>query len=85
MEGYLLNTTTGALTAIWSAWFAFQRRNFLRCLVNSTRAATIYSSTGSTTPQLAVMDVTAGTGALTEPLTPTPLVTTGYWAVTDPQ
>jgi hypothetical protein len=45
----------------------------------------LFSYGDTATPQLAVMDVAAGTGALTEPLTPTPLVTTGYWAVTDPQ
>ena len=31
------------------------------------------------------MDDAAGTGVLTETLSPTPMVTPGYWAVTDPQ
>ncbi|MGA9304094.1 MAG: hypothetical protein WBW31_01695 [Candidatus Sulfotelmatobacter sp.] len=86
LEGYLLNTTTGALTTIVGPPASpFSGVTFALFGQFDQSGDYLFSYGNSPTPQLAVMDATAGTGGLTEPLTPTPLVTTGYWAVTDPQ
>jgi 6-phosphogluconolactonase len=86
LEGYLLNTTTGALTPIVGPpGSPFSGVTFALFGQFDQSGDYLFSYGDTATPQLAVMDVAAGTGALTEPLTPTPLVTTGYWAVTDPQ
>ncbi len=84
VEGYLLNTTTGALTAI-TPGSPFSGVTSALFGQFDQSGDYLFSYGDTATPQLAVMDVAAGTGVLTEPLTPTPLVTTGYWAVTDPQ
>ncbi|MGA2376645.1 MAG: hypothetical protein ABSF72_14080 [Candidatus Sulfotelmatobacter sp.] len=86
VEGYLLNTTTGALTTIAGPpGSPFSGVTFALFGQFDQSGDYLFSYGDTATPQLAVMDVTAGTGVLTEPLTPTPLETTGYWAVTDPQ
>ncbi|MFZ0950754.1 MAG: hypothetical protein WAN17_00735 [Candidatus Sulfotelmatobacter sp.] len=84
VEGYLLNTTTGALTAI-SPGSPFSGVTFALFGQFDQSGDYLFSYGDTATPQLAVMDVAAGTGLLTETLAPTPLVTPGYWAVTDPQ
>ena len=86
VEGYLLNTTTGALTPILGppgSPFSGVTSSLFGQFDQSGDYLFSYGDIAS--PQLAVMGAAAGTGALTEPLTPTPLVTPGYWAVTDPQ
>ncbi|MGB7608594.1 MAG: hypothetical protein WBL97_09315, partial [Candidatus Sulfotelmatobacter sp.] len=84
VEGYLLNTTTGALTAI-TPGSPFSGVTFALFGQFDQSGDYLFSYGDSATPQLAVMDDAAGTGVLTEPVQPTPLVTPGYWAVTDPQ
>ena len=84
VEGYLLNTTTGALTAI-TPGSPFSGVTFALFGQFDQSGDYLFSYGDSATPQLAVMDDAAGTGVLTETLQPTPLVTPGYWAVTDPQ
>jgi hypothetical protein len=83
-EGYLLNTTTGALTVLTGlSPFSGVTSSLFGQFDQSGDYLFFYGD--SAVPQLGVLDAAAGTGALTEPITPTPLVTTGYWAVTDPQ
>jgi 6-phosphogluconolactonase len=86
IEGYQLNTTTEALTAISGSpfsniasgeWGQFdQLGSYLVVYGNG-------SSTGGAPPELNAFSV-ASTGALSQSISPTPLVTTGYWVVTDP-
>jgi hypothetical protein len=86
IEGYALNTTTGALTAITpgspfgavtpSPWGQFDQ---------SGDNLFVYSNVGGIAPELGVITVAAGTGALTESVATLPLTTGGYFAVTDPQ
>jgi hypothetical protein len=86
IEGYALNTTTGALTAIApgspfgsvtpSPWGQFdQSGDFLF----------VYSNVGGIAPELGVINVAPTTGLLTESATTLPLASGGYFAVTDPQ
>jgi hypothetical protein len=86
IEGYALNTTTGALTAIAPAspfgsvtpspWGQFdQSGDFLF----------VYSNVGGIAPELGVINVAPTTGLLTESATTLPLASGGYFAVTDPQ
>jgi 6-phosphogluconolactonase (cycloisomerase 2 family) len=84
VEGYSLNTTTGALSAITNSPFS-----------NLTTAAIwgqfdqsgdflfFYGDSGSV--ELGVLNAAPSTGQLTDTLSTVPLATTGYWAVTDPQ
>jgi 6-phosphogluconolactonase len=84
VEGYLLNTTTGALTAI-TPGSPFSGVTFALYGQFDQSGDYLFSYGDVATPQLAVMDDAAGTGVLTETLSPISIVTTGYWAVTDPQ
>ncbi|MFZ0301004.1 MAG: hypothetical protein WAM13_21835 [Candidatus Sulfotelmatobacter sp.] len=86
VEGYLLNTTTGALTAIAGpppSPFGGVDQSLFGQFDQSGDYLFFYSDILS--PELGVLDATSGTGVLSEPIPETPLVTTGYWAVTDPQ
>jgi 6-phosphogluconolactonase len=86
IEGYQLNTTTGALTAISGSpfsnipsgdWGQFdQLGSYLVVDGNATTSS-------ATQPQLNALSV-ASSGALSQSISPTLLVTTGYWVVTDP-
>ena len=88
IEGYALNLTTGALTAIVgtpsspfggvtaSPWGQFDQ---------SGDNLFVYSNTGGILPLIGVVNPAAGTGGLTESVATLPLSTGGYFAVTDPQ
>ncbi|MFY9683839.1 MAG: hypothetical protein WA416_14485 [Candidatus Sulfotelmatobacter sp.] len=86
VEGYLLNTTTGALTAIVGPpGSPFSGVTFSLFGQFDQSGDFLFFYGDVTTPQFGVLSDAAGTGALTEPIQPTSLVTPGYWAVTDPQ
>jgi hypothetical protein len=83
-EGYLLNTTTGALTVLTGlSPFSGVTSSLFGQFDQSGDYLFFYGD--SAVPQLGVLDAAAGTGALTEPTTPISIATPGYWAVTDPQ
>jgi hypothetical protein len=86
VEGYLLNTTNGALTTIAGppgSPFSGVTSSLFGQFDQSGDYLFFYGDVAS--PQLGVLTAAAGTGALTEPITPISIVTPGYWAVTDPQ
>lgn len=83
-EGYLLNTTTGALTALVGlSPFSGVTSSLFGQFDQSGDYLFFYGD--SAVPQLGVLDAAAGTGALTEPIPAISIVIPGYWAVTDPQ
>ncbi|MGC2791236.1 MAG: hypothetical protein WA899_04390, partial [Candidatus Sulfotelmatobacter sp.] len=83
-EGYLLNTTTGALTVLTGlSPFSGVTSSLFGQFDQSGDYLFFYGD--SAVPQLGVLDAAAGTGALTEPIPAISIETSGYWAVTDPQ
>ena len=83
VEGYGINTTTGALTAISGSPFSGVTPSLWGQFDQSGGYLFLYGD-ASGNVQLAVTTVAPSTGVLTETLSPTTLPTTGYWAVTDP-
>src|SRR5580658_2573865 len=87
VEGFQLNTTTGALTELTNSPFSGLATGHWGQFDQSGAYLFVYSSSlvsGITATQLGVLDVSA-TGTLTQPISSATLVTPGYWAVTDPQ
>jgi hypothetical protein len=85
-EGYQLNTTTGALTAVTGSPFG---NLFLGGNGQFEQSGTyLFSHSGDvstiTSVQLSAFAANS-TGALTQPFSNVLLSTSGYWAVTDPQ
>jgi len=85
IEGYALNSTSGALTAITGSPFSGVTSAPWGQFDQSGDYLFIYGNLADTAPQLSVLDVALGTGALTESASTLPLATGGYFAVTDPQ
>lgn len=87
VEGFALDTTSGALTTITGSPFANIATGHWGQFDQSGAFLFVYSavsSGGSTSAQLGVLDV-GSSGALTQPISSVTLATPGYWAVTDPQ
>jgi 6-phosphogluconolactonase (cycloisomerase 2 family) len=87
VEGFQLNTTTGALTELTNSPFSGLATGHWGQFDQSGDFLFVYSSSlvsGITTTQLGVLDVSS-TGQLTQPISSATLVTPGYWVVTDPQ
>lgn len=85
IEGYALNTTSGALTAVTGSPFTGLTPSPWGQFDQSGDYLFIYSNLDDTAPELGVLNFTSGTGALTESATTLQLATGGYFAVTDPQ
>jgi hypothetical protein len=85
IEGYALNTTSGALTSVTGSPFSTVMTSPWGQFDQSGDYLFVYSNLGDTAPELGVLNFTSGTGVLTESATTLPLTTGGYFAVTDPQ
>jgi hypothetical protein len=86
IEGFQLNTTTGALTELTNSPFQNVFEGQWGQFDQSGSNLLVYSNaiSGNTTlTQLGPFAVDAS-GNLTQPVSPTTLVTPGYWVVTDP-
>jgi 6-phosphogluconolactonase len=81
IEGYQLNTSTGALTAISGSPFTVSSGN-LGQFDQSGTWLSVYSVSGGTA-QLGVLAVGSG-GALTQPVSAVDLTALGPWVITDP-
>jgi len=82
IEGYELNTSTGALTAISGSPFTTVSSGDLGLFDQSGTWLSVYSVSGGTA-QLGVLAVGSG-GALTQPVSPVDLTALGPWVITDP-
>ena len=87
IEGYQLNTTTGALTAITGSPFSNnlflgQQGQFDQSGANLLVYSSVLTSSG-VVAQIGPLEV-ASDGTLTQPITAVTLVTPGNWVVTDP-
>ncbi|MGA9393114.1 MAG: hypothetical protein WBV69_21975 [Candidatus Sulfotelmatobacter sp.] len=82
IEGYELNASTGALTAISGSPFTNVASGYLGQFDQSGTLFSVYGSSGGTA-QLAVLAVGSG-GALTQPVSPVDLTALGPWVITDP-
>jgi 6-phosphogluconolactonase (cycloisomerase 2 family) len=87
IEGYQLSN--GTLSAVKGSPFSNVSDGFWAQFDQSGTflfpySTVINASTGIVTTQLGVLDV-ASSGALTQPISPATLATSGFWAVTDPQ
>jgi len=87
IEGYALNVNSGivTLTAVTGSPFSGLMPSPWGQFDQSGDFLFVYSNLGDTAPELGVLNVAAGTGALTQSATTLPLQTGGYFAVTDPQ
>jgi Lactonase, 7-bladed beta-propeller len=85
VEGYRLDTTTGALSAITGSPFATLSTGHWGQFDQSGTLLFVYSDVlgGATSTQLASLAVSS-TGLLTQPIPSLTLPTAGYWVVTDP-
>jgi len=89
IEGYQINSTTGALTPDVGSPFSGLSSGSWGAFDQSGAYLFVYSSyldlnTNVVVTQLAPIDVGAG-GGLTQPVPTLTLQTPGFWAVTDPQ
>jgi len=82
IEGYNLNTSTGALTAISGSPFTTVSSGYLGQFDQSGTLLSVYSVSGGTA-QLGVLAVSSG-GALAQPVSPLDLPGLGPWVITDP-
>jgi hypothetical protein len=82
VEGYQLDTTTGALTAMAGSPFNNLGTGFWGQFDQSGAYLFIFANT-NTTSSLGVLNVASVTGDLTEPIGPVSLDPTTYFAVTD--
>jgi hypothetical protein len=89
IEGYQINETTGGLAPDtgspfsgvgYGSWGQFDQSGTLLFAYSSY----LNETTDTFVTQLAPLEVATG-GALTQPVTTLPLVTPGFWSVTDPQ
>ena len=85
IEGYALNTTTGVLSVATGSPFSGVTNAPWGQFDQSGDYLFVYSNLGAVAPELGVLNVASGTGALTESASTLPLATGGYFAVTDPQ
>jgi hypothetical protein len=87
IEGYALHVNSGVvtLTAVTGSPFSGLMTSPWGQFDQSGDYLFVYSNLGDTAPELGVLNVTAGTGVLTQSATTLPLATGGYFAVTDPQ
>lgn len=86
VEGYALTTTgstAGALTVVTGSPFSGVTASLWGQFDQSGDYLFFYGDSGS--PQLGVLSAAPDTGVLTETVSTLPLITSGYWAVTDPQ
>jgi 6-phosphogluconolactonase (cycloisomerase 2 family) len=84
IEGYALDTSSGALKAIAGSPFNGVTPSPWGQFDQSGDYLFVYSDIASN-PQLAAVNVAAGTGTLTESASTQALSTGGYFAVTDPK
>jgi 6-phosphogluconolactonase len=87
VEGFQLNTTSGALTELTGSPFSQLASGHWGQFDQSGAYLFVYSSSlvaGITSPQLGPLTVSS-TGTLTQPISPVTFPADGYWAVTDPQ
>jgi hypothetical protein len=87
VEGYQLNVSTGALTAVSGSPFSNLAAGYWGQFDQSGDYLLVYGSplaAGTTATQLSVLSVDS-TGVLTQPFSTLDLATPGYWVVTDPQ
>jgi len=82
VEGYALNTTSGALTALSGSPFSNLSTSIWGQFDQSGAYLFTYSNINAS-PELGVLNVDSA-GALTEPASTFPLGPSGYWVVTDP-
>jgi 6-phosphogluconolactonase len=82
IEGYELNASTGALTAISGSPFTTLSSGDLGQFDQSGTLLSVYSVSGGTA-QLQVLAVGSG-GALAQPVSPVNLTALGPWVITDP-
>jgi hypothetical protein len=85
IEGYALNASTGALTALGSSPFTGVTPGPWGQFDQSGDYLFVYGDLAGTAPELTVLNVATSTGLLTETASTLPLATGGYFAVTDPQ
>ncbi len=85
IEGYTLNISSGALTAITGSPFTGITPSPWGQFDQSGDFLFIYSNVADAAPELGVVNFTSGTGVLTESATTLALPSGGYFAVTDPQ
>ena len=85
IEGYQLDTTTGALSAITGSPFTTLATGHWGQFDQSGTLLFVYSDVlgGAASTQLAPLAVSS-TGLLTQPVPSLTLATAGYWVVTDP-
>jgi 6-phosphogluconolactonase len=79
IEGYQLNTSTGALTAVSGSPFTSLGIGYLGQFDQSGAFLSVYGSG----PVLGILDVGSG-GALTQPISSVDLTEAGPWVITDP-
>lgn len=82
VEGYSLNTSTGALTAVSGSPFTNVASGYLGQFDQSGTFLTVYNTTLSSA-QLQVLAVGSG-GGLTQPISSTDLIVSGLVVITDP-
>jgi 6-phosphogluconolactonase (cycloisomerase 2 family) len=84
IEGFALNATTGVLTPITGSPFSGITASPWGQFDQSGDFLFVYGNLAASAPELSVLNVATGTGALTQPASTLPLATGGYFAVTDP-
>ena len=84
IEGYALNTATGALRVLSASPFANISPSPWGQFEQGGSNLFVYSGIAGV-PQLGVLSAASGTGVLTQPLARVPLSTGGYFTVTDAQ
>jgi len=84
IEAYQLDSSTGALSALPTSPFSNLTTSPWGQFDQSGAYLFVYTALGSTA-QLGVLNVTSGTGGLTQSLANVPLTSGGYFAVTDSQ
>ncbi|MGA8270706.1 MAG: hypothetical protein WB919_04045 [Candidatus Sulfotelmatobacter sp.] len=82
VEGYQLNTSTGALTAVSGSPFTSVASGYLGQFDQSGNLLSVYSVSGGTA-ELGVLAVGSG-GVLTQSVSPADLTELGPWVLTDP-
>jgi hypothetical protein len=86
IEGYSINSGSGALTAVSGSPFSGGTLGSWGQFDQSGAYLFVYSAiddSGNFSYNLAPFDVSSA-GALTDPISATPLTTAGFWAVSDP-
>lgn len=87
IEGFSLDSTTGALTTVSGSPFSGVSNGFWGQIDQSGVYLFVYGgvvNNGSVTTSLGALNIGSG-GVLTQPTSSLTLATSGFWAVTDPQ